>query len=295
MRKRKLIEVSCKHCGKIILKEKRCVRENKKLGHNFYCSRECQNLEHTKIKTLICENCNKELSRAPNAISPHNYCSQSCAAIANNKKRPDRNGRITICKNCGKPFKWQVGNKKYCSMKCRRIYEGWTKKEIIETISKMAKRLNRVPAKRELRKVDSACRRIFGSWNNAISAAGFSPNRSHNNRMYKRNIAKAADGHFCDSVSELIIDNWLYKNNIIHKRNASYPDTNHKSDWSLIFRNQIIFIEYFGLAKDSPRYDRCIARKKLICNKNKIDLIEIYPDDLYPQNKLNSKLKFLLS
>ena len=129
---------------------------------------------------------------------------------------------------------------------------------------------------------------MFGSWNNAITTAGLKPHRSDDNRMYRRTRTKARDGHICDSVSEALIDNWLAKHNIYHTRDAKYPTTNHKADWAI--GNGKIFVEYFGLAKDSPRYDREVKIKKNLCLKNKIKLVEIYPSDLYPIVALESKL-----
>jgi len=113
--------------------------------------------------------------------------------------------------------------------------------------------------------------------------------------MYKRVFTKALDGHICDSVSELLIDNWFIKNKIEHERNISYPDTNHKADWGINLKGKTIFVEYFGLAKDSPRYDRSITKKKTLCCKHKIKLIEVYPWDLYPKINLDTKLKIFLS
>ena len=138
-----------------------------------------------------------------------------------------------------------------------------------------------------------SCIKIFGSWNNAIQAAGFIPNRSHDNRMYKRVSTKAIDGHLCDSVSELLIDNWLYKNNILHERDVYYPKTHHKADWAVSIKNKNkkIFVEYFGLANDSLRYDRAIKEKKKLCHKNKISLVPIYPQNLYPKEFLEDNLK----
>lgn len=128
---------------------------------------------------------------------------------------------------------------------------------------------------------------LFGSWNNAITTADLNPNRSHDNRMYKRLLGKAKDGHECDSISEILIDNWLTEHNISHVRDEKYPTTNHKADWAI---GDNVFIEYFGLVKDSPRYDREIKLKKRLCKKNAIKLIEIYPKDLYPKNSLDNRL-----
>lgn len=152
--------------------------------------------------------------------------------------------------------------------------------------------MDRIPAKRELTEVSHRAINLFGSWNSAIIAAGLEPNRSHDNRMYKRLLGKAKDGHGCDSVSEILIDNWLRENKIKHSRNIPYPTTNHIADWTV--DDGKVFIEYFGLAKDSPRYDRSIKEKVNLCRKNKIKLISIYPKDLYPNNRLDEVLnKFL--
>ena len=89
-----------------------------------------------------------------------------------------------------------------------------------------------------------------------------------------------------------MIDNWLSKNRISHERDVSYPASSHKADWGV--KNNRIFIEYFGLAKDSPRYDRSIEVKQKLSRKFSIELIEIYPSDLYPKFSLDEKLKILL-
>jgi len=263
-----------------------------KFGWNQYCSRECELKYKTKKKILKCENCGKKFERVNSAISSHNYCSRSCGITTNNRKRPERAEKIN-CFNCGKPFKkWAVGNKKYCSMGCFSEAKLYTKEELLKIIKNTAKKLKRVPARREFwGGVDKACARMFGSWNKAISAAGFVPNRSHNNKMYKRIVSRAMDGHFCDSISELLIDNWLYKNNIAHKKNVCYPSTNHKADWEIFNDNRKIFVEYFGLANDSPRYDRSIEDKKILCKKQNISLVAIYPKDLYPKIYLEKNLK----
>ena len=109
--------------------------------------------------------------------------------------------------------------------------------------------------------------------------------------MYKRTITKATDGHPCDSISEAIIDNWLAKNNISHKRDICYPTTNHRADWEISIGNKKIFIEYFGLANDSPRYDRATEEKKKLCEEHKISLIPIYSKDIYPLKNADEKLK----
>ncbi|MDO8559383.1 MAG: hypothetical protein Q7R84_03560 [bacterium] len=176
-------------------------------------------------------------------------------------------------------------------MKCRgRAESKYTIQELINIIKVKTQELGRVPARREIKESDS-CRKFFGSWNNAVIAANLQPNRSDSQRMYKRTNTKALDGHLCDSISELLIDNWLAKNNVPHERNTPYPNTHHKTDWAISIKNRKTFVEYFGLANDSPRYNRAMKEKIELCRKNKISLIAIYPWDIYPKNLLEDNLK----
>lgn len=291
----KLKRVFCTTCKRPIYRSIGRINENLKLGHNFYCSKKCESRYKNKKQLLVCENCGKRFTRVPSDISSHNYCSKSCAAIINNKKCLKGHAKIKpkfkTCIRCGKRFRKSTGNKKYCSIKCRREAEWHMPKEILGILRDTAQKIGRVPARRELRRIDGACRKLFGSWNNAITAAGFQPNRSHSQRMYKRTKTRASDGHLCDSVSEALVDNWLTENSIFHERDVSYPETHHKTDWAIFIGSRKIFIEYFGLANDSPRYDRAIRKKRELCRKHKLTLIEIYPWDLYPEVRFDTKLK----
>ena len=165
----------------------------------------------------------------------------------------------------------------------------YSEQGLLKTILTKFKELGRAPSRRELDKISFACIRIFGSWNNALIKAGLPPGRSLNERMYHRIITNANDGHKCDSISEAIIDNWLSKNKIPHERNKSYPNSKHLADWILPEKN--IFVEYFGLARDSKRYDETIKLKRNICRKSGIKLIEIYPENVYPVLSLDKILK----
>lgn len=285
--------VHCKKCNKVFKRPAGRFNEAVKFGWNQYCSRKCEYGYKTKKQILSCENCDKKIIRTPHQISPHNYCSSRCAIIVNNQKYPRKRleAILKICIFCGKNYKKNSHNKKYCSRICRTKGENYTQQELLEIIKSTDKNLHRVPAKRELSYINDACIKTFGSWNKAVLAAGLMPNRSHNDRMYKRSMAKAQDGHLCDSVSELLIDNWLHKNNILHERDAHYPTTNHKSDWKILFKNKECFVEYFGLANDSPRYDRSIKEKEKLCKEQDILLIGIYPKDIYPKIHLEDNLK----
>ncbi|TSC77417.1 MAG: hypothetical protein G01um101433_612 [Parcubacteria group bacterium Gr01-1014_33] len=287
-----LIKVLCKACASPIYRDRGRINENIKLGHNFYCSRKCEFKYKTKRRILECDNhgCLKKFSRQPNDILAYNYCSRSCAATVNNHKFPKWKVPPRKCASneCGNLVS---GGLKYCSEKCREgVRCRFTEKGLIETIQKIAHTLGRTPAKREATKIARACVYYFGAWNTAITQAGLNPNRSHSQRMYKRVMTKAKDGHPCDSISEAIVDNWLTDHAIDHIKDFPYPTTHHKADWSV----GDIFIEYFGLAKDSPRYDRAVAVKRNFCQKHNIPLIEIYPGDIYPKVALEDKLRSIL-
>ncbi|MDP3901000.1 MAG: hypothetical protein Q8Q38_01500 [bacterium] len=284
--------VQCVVCKKHFSRKKSQVQEAERFGWRAFCSSECQSWARRRGKILVCERgqCTKTFYRPPNDISLHNYCSWSCAARVNNRKFPKRGQGFRFCagRHCSKKFS---GRQKYCSFTCRKAARfSYTKEEASEMIRKASEKLGRVPAKREVAFAD-ACAALFGSWNNAVLAAGLMPNRSHDHRMYKRTNTKARDGHLCDSVSEALVDNWLANRSIAHKRNVPYPNTGHLADWSV---GRGVFVEYFGLAKDSPRYDRSVVKKRLLCRQSNIQLIEIYAEDLYPKRRLQQKLRFLI-
>lgn len=288
-----VVKITCARCSTSFYRERGRVNENLKLGHNFYCSRTCEFTHKAKRSVLVCENqeCKKEFIRVLNDILTHNYCSRRCAAHVNNVKFPKRKGVTRKCAYAA-CANFVGGGLTYCSVECRtRARQPCTKEDLIRRLQEVGQMSGRTPTKRESPAIIHACIHYFGSWNNAIAAAGLRPNRSHSQLMYKRVSAKALDGHVCDSVSEAIIDNWLTNHGILHRRDVRYPETNHLADWQI---QENVFVEYFGFAEDSPRYDRAIRRKRNLCCRHDITLIEIYPRDLYPEVLLDEKLKNLL-
>ena len=51
------------------------------------------------------------------------------------------------------------------------------------------------------------------------------------------------------------------------------------------------FIEYFGLNEVISEYDELIKKKRKLSKKYKLSLIEIYPKDLFPVNRLSKIIK----
>ena len=213
-----LVKVKCAFCEKEYFRQAGRVNEAEKFGWNQYCSRGCQNKARTTRVEKVCgnPNCNNMVSRALNQFKQSKsgliFCSQSCAAIVNNRKNSKRRPKFKICIRCGRRFRKSTGNLKFCSAKCQKeARQKYTPPQLVEIIRYATQEQKRVPTRRELEKINKACIKYFGSWNNSVIAAGLQPNRSHSQRMYKRVLTKASDGHLCDSVSELLIDNWLSK------------------------------------------------------------------------------------
>ncbi|MBI4039275.1 hypothetical protein HY388_00415 [Candidatus Daviesbacteria bacterium] len=278
-----LLPVKCDRCKKIILRSQGRINEGKKFDWNIYCSLECISKARNKQKALICTNpsCGKifkrQLKELKNARSY--YCSRSCAATINNSRFPKRHAVIKMCGYCNKEFK---GREKYCSKACKNAGQIIVKEIIIEQIQSFYKKTGRIPLKREFSQ-HKAARLRFGSWNAAIIAAGFNPNPVKYAKKYIAN-----DGHKCDSLTEKIIDDWFYARKILHDRNIPYGKDNMTAD----FKVNGCLIEFFGLKGEVKAYDALIARKKKFWQQQRLNVISIYPKDLFPNNKLDQILKF---
>lgn len=275
---------NCHWCGRDFLKDNRYINENKKLGHKFYCSTQCQSSFKNKQKEFICKNpdCKVVFKRAPNDISLHNFCSRSCAATINNTKFPKRLPIKKKCSSCSTNF---ISRRRYCSVECKYNALIITEEEIIYRIREFCKNFGRIPLKQEF-KHSIAARKRFGTWNNAIKVAGFEPNPV---LFAKRQIAN--DGHVCDSLAEKIIDDWFYARNIAHEIHVRYPNTKFTADFIV---NGVI-IEFFGLSGELKRYDKLMKDKLRMIKDNSLKLISIYPKDILPISRLEEVLKEVLT
>ncbi len=270
------ISISCSFCNKRFIRASGHVHESLKLGYKLYCSDTCHgNSKKRRIK-LACENpiCAKKFERLISGISSHNFCSSSCAAIVNNKKFPKHLGKRKICVTCHKEF---ISREKFCSVSCKIQGQIITQQEIIEQISDLYQQMGRIPLKREYHHARAA-RERFGSWNNAIKAAGYKPNPVMFARKHISN-----DGHKCDSLAEKIIDDWLYKRKINHKRSMEYPGN---SLFTVDFVVGDYWIEFFGLSGEHKRYDELLKEKIELAKQYHLKLIQIYPHHLFPKNQL---------
>ncbi len=157
------------------------------------------------------------------------------------------------------------------------LREKYTKLDLIEKIRNFYKIHGRIPLKREFNMYDQYKRR-FGSWNRAIKASGFSTNPELFSYKFCAN-----DGHRCDSFTEKIIDDWLLNRGIPHARNFRYGETKMTADFMI---QPNIILEFFGLAGVQKIYDEIITRKRKFCQEFNFRLVEIYPKDLFPKNRL---------
>ncbi len=282
------ITIRCFCCNREFERELGRYNEAIKKSWNQYCSQECQNKSKIKRVEKICANphCNNKvshlLSQFKKSKSGRIFCSRSCAASVNNSEFPKKKAKIKICEYCGKEFKRE--GKQYCSKECKDKAQIISKKEICGQIKEFYKKHGRIPVKREFIHY-MATRGRFGSWNKAIRASGFKPNPVLFAKKHK-----AKDGHICDSLSEKIVDDWLFKNNLDHKINVSYPK-NQKLTCDFVVNRY--FIEFFGLDGQHPRYSELAQEKRELAKKYKLNLIELKPKHLFPKNKLDSVLNFL--
>lgn len=276
-----LLRIKCSYCRQPFYRHKNRINEAKRFGWKSYCSFACIGMSRDSRKKLNCSNpnCNKIFLRQRNQCKgPNIYCSQSCAAKVNNLKYPKRHGVVKQCANCNKNF---ISRKKYCSKVCKNLGSRLKKEFLIEKIQAFVQKHKRIPLKREFTHY-KAVRGRFGTWNNAIIQAGYIPNPV---MFANKQIAK--DGHICDSIAEKIIDDYLSRRHIKHVRNYPYPGA---KGFTVDFKVKDYWIEFFGLTGELKRYDKLRRRKLNLIKKYHLNLIDIYPRDIYPKSKLGDIL-----
>lgn len=256
------------------------MKENTKRDWKVFCSQHCLSLSRTTSKIYICSRpgCGKKFRRTTSDFKKikNPFCSTSCSAKFYNSFKKKR---IRTCPNCGKSF---TESRIYCSPKCIPKHESkYTKEVVLKIISDFFIKNDRIPVKREMYACYHVARTFFGSWNNAIEAAGFVPNPV---MFAKKYIAK--DGDKCDSLAEKIIDDYLSRRKIRHIRSYPYPG---KDGFTVDFKIGKFWIEFFGLSGQLKRYDHLKRRKLRLVKNLGINLIKIYPKDLFPVNKLSDK------
>ncbi|WP_413769094.1 hypothetical protein [Rhodococcus pyridinivorans] len=235
-------------------------------------------------------------------------------------ERGMRKARVRKCLRCKSKFRedslpvWAyerlggIAFLKYCLPCCKECFfendlndDRYSDAEIVEYIIELTESLQAVPSQNLFDKNDCLAgrsdmertailnlsarrptaqrvKKSFGSWLGALIAAGVLPDGSHRTARGIRTIA--ADGHVCLSIAEKIIDDWLTSYGIDHTKEPRYPNSKFRADFEVDGK----FIEFFGLA-GNPDYDARIAEKRTLAEREGIDLIEIYPNDVVAWNK----------
>ena len=287
-------EITCSFCQAKFQRKTSQINEAVKFGWNQYCSSKCQSKARLNGEYKICQTCDKNIWRTPketkNSRTGRYFCNTSCAAIFNNHLRLRTKEPMKTCtaEKCNNLVKDE--HRIYCSRKCGASARKRTLKSLkMEVLSKIRKFYNfnkRIPVKKEIYNAYRKARNAFGTWNKAIKAAGYEPNPV---MFAKRYVAR--DGHQCDSLAEKIIDEWFYSKDISHERRVSYPEFKRMT-CDFVVNN--FFIEFFGLEGQHRKYTKLVHKKRRLSKKYGIKLIEIKPDHLFPKNRLDQVLNFLI-
>jgi hypothetical protein len=158
------------------------------------------------------------------------------------------------------------------------------KDELLIEITRRSQVTGDIPTSKDVQRCTHAARRFFGSWNKAIVACGLTPNT----QWIAKKRLKCKDGHPADSISEMLVDNWLHAEGISHVRHQKYPQGQYTCDFYLTDLN--IWVEYFGLLGAHPQYDLTVETKRLIAVQHGLILVEFYPEHLYPEFRLARSL-----
>ena len=132
----------------------------------------------------------------------------------------------------------------------------------------------------------------FGNWLTALVKSGLL-NDGHQ-RTVRGIQCLASDGHFCLSLGEKVIDDWLTSKDIQHEKEVRYPfDKDYNANWlsRTDWKVGDIYIEYAGLMSDT-NYASKMDRKTKLSVSLGFQLIIIKPQDL---DHLEDHLQILLT
>lgn len=280
------VEVVCDQCKRTFERRAGQVNEAEKFGWKQFCSTRCQSIYKTKKVAKKCDNpsCHKVVTASPKAKNA--YCSRNCSAKHGNLQRL-KPFVLVKCANTKCSHFLRNHDSKYCSVECvnmsKKGITGYTEEKLLNMFQEFQKIHGRIPTKAELGHLNRPARNLFGSWNKAIKAAGLIPNEVIFSKKFTAN-----DGHICDSLSEKIIDDWLSARKIHHDVHVKYPWNN---GMSADFKVGEYWVEFFGLAGQLKRYDALKKDKIALIKKYKLKIVHLYLSDIFPINKLDTKLK----
>lgn len=177
----------------------------------------------------------------------------------------------------------------------KSIKKYYDKNLILEQLKNKANEIGRTPLGYELNSLglpsEKTFDRLFGTYRKAVTRV----NLPINAKLYGNcEVKYATNGEPCFSTSELVITEYLISHGLSYIKEPYYKDYINdercgikRFDWKV----GNYFIEYFGMC-GIPSYDKKTKEKIKICQDNNINLIEIYPDDMFD---LDEKLSILLN
>lgn len=243
-----------------------------------------------KAKWHECGNpvCKELVRRTPGKIvaSGHVFCSHHCSATVTNKLRQSRKLPRKKCANPKCTNLVEELDGVCCSRKCKGDYgflmRGYTKTGIVKVIKNFFNQSGRIPLKREMDRFYRPARRLFGTWNQAVAAAGFDPIKT----KFSKNWT-ARDGHMCNSLVERILDDWFSRRYIYHQVHVRYP-------WggfmSADFKIGNFWVELFGLKGELEEYDLLRKKKLSLIKEHHLNFIGLESKDVLNSQRLDRKL-----
>ncbi|MGE5497877.1 MAG: hypothetical protein ACM3Q2_07400 [Syntrophothermus sp.] len=116
---------------------------------------------------------------------------------------------------------------------------------------------------------------------------------------FEDDIPIAEDGHFSDSKSEVIIDDFLYKNKIAHKRDIQINFDGIRCRPDFVLNNgyliEVLMADY-RKSGHKGRYKYYVERykkKRKAYLKHGYKVIEVFPEELINRTKLDEKLTII--
>lgn len=305
-------KTNCNYCNKEYERPVKRINAALKNGTKQYCCQECNSKDKARIAGIEIRNCticSKEIradrGRQENTTSGKLYCSRLCYSKADSFghkkseeskrkasesiKRTCRRKGLTVyeeksCPVCGVVFR--AKNKtcsNVCGLKLKLGYE-ITKEDLDKFLTDIRSQTDIAPSTKMIpRRYYSSVKRHYESWNKAMKIFGF----VLNTQWVSRKCLSCKDGHVAHSISEMVVDNWLYDNGIKHERFKRYPGSRRDCDFYLPDSGQ--WVEYFGLKGETKEYDKGIEEKRVMAKEHGLQLVELTCDDLFPSIKIKEK------
>ena len=251
-----------------------------KFGWRQFCSTKCQSVAKGQTKACLCSNptCKKSFARklSQAKLSKLLFCSHLCSAQYYGKISKKDHAHTCEMIGCENIVTSDYLGKRFCSNECLKLFQKVSKysmDSIVKIIQDLYYKHERIPVKYELQYLYEPARKLFGTWNKAIEAAGFDPNPV----MFAKHYM-AKDGHNCDSLAEKIVDDYLFARHVEHQIHVPYPFNNGmKCD----FKIKDTWVEIFGLSDQHHRYDELKQEKMRLIKENGLNFIQLNLREVY--------------